>query len=139
MAVDPVSEICGHSDPVVVDVLAPVGLDPVLVAGGLGGFLGGEAADPPGLADSCLRVLDADYIGSGVPPLHDAVAEPGGVLAWSLPAAGLVGGCGGRGFGHYAAVLSARSLETYASRAVRGMRRDPSMRIDAIAPLASSS
>jgi hypothetical protein len=38
-----------------------------------------------------------------------------------------------------AAVLSASSLETYSSRALSGMRRDPSMRIEAMAPLASSS
>src|SRR5215471_9996344 len=122
MAVDPVIQVRRDGDPVAVDVLAMPGLDPALVAGGLGFFLGGEAADPLGLADARLRVLDADHVGPGTAALHDAVAEPWGVLA---------GGCG-----HQAAVLSASSLEMYSSRAVSGMRRDPSMRTEATAPLA---
>jgi hypothetical protein len=40
---------------------------------------------------------------------------------------------------HKAAVLLASSLETYSSRAVSGMRRDPLMRIETMAPLAISS
>ena len=87
-----------------------------------------SVAKPPthrGLLIAGLGVLDADHVRPGGAALHDAIAEPGRVLA---------GGCG-----HQAAVLSASSLETYSSRAVSGMRRDPSMRIEAMAPLASSS
>lgn len=46
-AVDPVIQVRGDGDPVAVDVLAPAGLGPGLVAGGLGLFLGGVSADPP--------------------------------------------------------------------------------------------
>src|ERR1700751_5119831 len=77
----------------------------------------GDGGRPDGLDRQGSDVL------RGVEP--DAGPEPGRVLAVVV--------------GHQAAVLSASNLETYSSREVSGMRRDPSMRIEAMAPLASSS
>ena len=97
MSVDPVVQIPCHGDPVAVDVFTVPGLHPGFVPSGLGVLLGGEAAEPPGLADARLRVLDADHVRPGGAAFHDAIAEPGRVLAG--------------GGGHQAAVLSASSLE----------------------------
>jgi len=57
MAVDPVIQVRRDGDPVAIDVVAMSGLDPALVAGGLGFLLGGEAACPSGLADTGLGGL----------------------------------------------------------------------------------
>src|SRR6516162_1246235 len=120
-----------------VDVFAAPGTDAGFVAGCLGGFLGVEAADPFGLARARRGVGYPDHVGPGVAAFHDAIAELGSVRALArLVAARLFSGCGG---GHNAAVLSVSSRETYSSRAVSGMRRNPSMRMEAMAPLASSS
>src|SRR5215470_4443599 len=62
MCFDPLVKVRSNGDRVVVDVLALAGFDAGLVAGGLGGFLGGEPADPSRLADPCLGVLDADDV-----------------------------------------------------------------------------
>ena len=99
--VDPVIQVGGDCDPVAVDVLATPGLYPPLVTSGLGFFLGGEAANPPGLADSSCGVFDANHVRPGVTAFHDAIPEPGSVLVRLVPVR----------FGHQAAVLSASSLE----------------------------
>jgi hypothetical protein len=49
-----------NGDPVPVEVIAVPGLDPRLVAGGLGVLLGAEAADPPGFADARPGIFGRD-------------------------------------------------------------------------------
>jgi hypothetical protein len=95
MGFDPVIEVRADGDRAAVDVPALVCFDPGVVSGGFGFFLRSEAAHPLGFADAGLGVLDADDVGPGGSALHDATAELGSGLA-----------------GHYAAVLSASSLET---------------------------
>src|SRR5215813_3795545 len=108
---DPVIEVGAHGDRAAVDVPAMVRFHAGLVPGSLCRLLGGESAYPSGLADAGLWVLDPNHVRPGLSTLHNAIAEPGGVLARSLGAGGLIRGCGGDEVRHYAAVLSARSLE----------------------------
>jgi hypothetical protein len=139
VAVDPLIEVFGDRDLVAADVLPTAGLHACLVAGGLGFVLGGESADPPRPAGPSLGVLDPDHVRPCTPALHDAIAELGDILAAALSAVWRPGGVGTNSGGHHAAVPSVRSLEMYSSRAASGMRRDPSIRIEATAPLAISS
>src|SRR5262249_4200791 len=83
--------------------------------------LGPEPSDPARPAHSTVRIVDPNDVRPGVAALHKPTPKLGRRLA-----------------SHYAASSFNRPM-MYASRAVSGMRREPSIRMEATVPAAISA
>src|SRR5215469_3629657 len=114
----PLIKIGADRDQVPLDVLARPGADAGLVTCSLSLCLGSEPSDPARPAHSTVRIVDPDDVRPGATALHEPVPKLGRPFA-----------------SHHAASSFNRAM-MYASRAVSGMRREPSIRTEAIVPAA---